>query len=189
MALAIPFTSATEKRDLLAVYIATILEAHPSPQDSSGLRVETRLRDAAVPLATPDLRKAVMGDPMWYLEVFDVGQDQRTIPDAELRWLGGVHLMRVNLFLEYVDADRFEDSSQATWDELVRDVRGDPCGLLPALKTLGVTNTSLRSTSDPANQMSLRQPEGIELDITPFDLEGISRAHTLTFLIGVEDVL
>ena len=73
--------SMMDKRQALTDYCTGILQAH-----QAGLKAEQRFRRATELKVTRRERVAVMGDPVYYLEVIETGPTERTISDAQGIW-------------------------------------------------------------------------------------------------------
>lgn len=162
-----------KRLDLLAACV-DLLEAH-----ETGLRAEMRYRPQTDVLATPSAQAAVMGDPAYYLEVLHASG-----PVSALDVNGGApeaarDTFAVSLFYQMRDADQYEQSSQAAWDEMVYSTDADAPGFLVGLmRTLDVGAGDDRCT--------LADPADVRDDVVPLSTAKRTLAHLLTFKIDVE---
>lgn len=132
-----------------------------------------RLRKATFNSASRSDRVAVMGDPTAYCEVIWSGitGEGDQLDAVETNVLQS-HNFRVNIWTQYRDAQTYDESSQAEFDELCEDV------------ITAISETDLLPNDDGLIMLILAS-SGLQATEVNLDNEGAELAHFLTFNISI----
>jgi hypothetical protein len=156
-----------DKRKALKDWFYTILS------EFGTIRISERLRRATFDSSTRQERLNVMGNPTFYCEILWTGIGEGTQIDSVGNSVLDGHQFRVNLWYEYKDADDYNQSSQALWDNILESDNG-------LLKTIRDTDII-----PDVPIMYLYQPENVQVNEVSLDNLGKELAHFLTFTLSV----
>ena len=135
--------SMVAKRSALIAFVRDTLDAALAAAGSATtFTVSERMRADVLNARTAADARHVMGEPVRYAIVENVGTAEEG-PMTRAGTAGLVsHLYLVVGWLEFADADDYEDSSQALFDAVMEGQDADAPGLLPALRDLSHLDTA-----------------------------------------------
>lgn len=160
-----------QRNDLTALILAKAQE------HDATFKAEQRLREAVFRSTTVARRKAVMGDPVRYIQVMHIGHDAGTETDAYLDPSDNPTVTandyEVEVWYEYADDDTLADSSQAGFDSLMFGSNG----IVPMLESYNWLSSDEPGVVSP--------PVVDVLDVVQVDDDGRKFAHYCLLTVTV----
>lgn len=140
-------------------------------------------------------RNDIMGNPMWYVQVFHSGPTTVKKATVDGRPFSFVHRFLVHMFLEYNEQDDagnagIPDGSTKLFDSMT-DAQADrdgKDGLLVALRNLGLTYAVEGTDRHPLMLVISEDVRDIMM-MDEYNPRPDEKCHTLEFMVAIDDML
>ena len=144
-------------------------------------RVDTRERDWSKGMSRDyALRRQVMGDPVWYIQILHTGPSRATRTDSMGTWVAGIHRFSFLMFFQFKDAEQAEDSSNPVFDDMTDGL--NPNGIIPAMREAGICQIG-----DTGKFIQFIPVENDGRSVIPIESTGITAQHVFTMEVDIHD--